>query len=65
MLWKKKSLGVLNKNITMKSWKLLLKAEMLKYFRVERIGIPIKWELVPISLNFLLKLSKWTRTNVV
>lgn len=49
----------------MKSLKLLLKAEMLKYFRVESIGIPIKWELVPVSLKFPLKLSKWTRTNVV
>lgn len=51
--------------VIMKNWKLLLNAEMLKYFRVESIGIPIKWELVPVSLKFPLKLSKWTRTNVV
>lgn len=49
----------------MKTRKLLLKFEMFKYYKVVNIGIPINGKLVPVSLEFPLKLSKWTRTNAV
>lgn len=42
----------------MKTRKLLLKFEMFKYYKVVNIGIPINGKLVPVSLEFPLKLSK-------